>query len=85
MPYEIELTQAAHRDYMSLPSNDRERIRKAIDTLELDPRPTGVRKIQGMEKAWRLRVSSYRILYEVDDREQKVVIYRVRHRRDVYR
>lgn len=85
MPYEIELTQSAHRDYMSLPSNDRERIRKAIDQLELEPRPAGVRKIQRMEKSWRLRVSSCRILYEVDDREQKIVIYRIRHRRDVYR
>ncbi len=54
MPYEIELTQSAHRDYMSLPPQDRDRIRKAIDRLEFEPRPVGVRKIQGMENAWRV-------------------------------
>ncbi|HHB91097.1 MAG TPA: hypothetical protein ENK60_07280 [Anaerolineae bacterium] len=32
---------------------------------------------------YRLRVGDYRILFEVE--EDQIVIYRVRHRKDVYR
>ncbi|MBV1856324.1 type II toxin-antitoxin system RelE family toxin [Catellatospora tritici] len=34
---------------------------------------------------WRVRVSEYRIVYEIDDPTQTVTVMRVAHRRDVYR
>jgi len=32
-----------------------------------------------------VRVGVYRVLYDVDDAERTVTVYRVKHRRDVYR
>jgi len=38
-----------------------------------------------MRGAWRIRVGDYRIIYDVDDDQQLVVILVVMHRREVYR
>lgn len=42
-------------------------------------------KLAGKSHDWRVRVGDYRILYEVDDEERSVVIWRIAHRREVYR
>jgi mRNA interferase RelE/StbE len=34
---------------------------------------------------WRLRVGPYRILHAIDEERRVVRIYRIGHRRDVYR
>jgi mRNA interferase RelE/StbE len=33
---------------------------------------------------WSLRVGDYRIIYEIDEKEQKVIILFIGHRKDVY-
>lgn len=58
---------------------------KASEKLEADPRPKGVKKLTGFEHQWRLRMGEYRILYEIDDEKHLVHIYRIAHRREVYR
>ena len=44
----------------------------------------GCRKLSGRE-GWRIRVGSYRVVYEIDDELQVVTVLHVGHRRDVYR
>lgn len=41
-------------------------------------------KLVGRPNSWRIRVGDYRILYEIDDTNQRVIIHRIAHRRDVY-
>ena len=85
MTYTVEFSTSARKDYLSLPSAECDRVTSVIDRLESDPRPIGVRKMRGHDKAWRLRVGNYRILYEVDDAAKAIVVFRIRHRREVYR
>ena len=61
-----------------------ERLRRAIDDLAENPRPTGSRNLRGREGR-RIRVGDYRIIYEIDDEERVVDVLQVGHRRDVYR
>jgi mRNA interferase RelE/StbE len=61
------------------------RIDTRMRTLADNPRPHGTEHLQGPQGGFRLRVGDYRILYDVDDAQQVVIIGRVRHRRDVYR
>ncbi len=42
-----------------------------------------VKKLTNFVPNYRLRVGNYRVLFEVED--NSVVIYRVRHRKDVYK
>jgi mRNA-degrading endonuclease RelE of RelBE toxin-antitoxin system len=34
---------------------------------------------------YRIRVGIHRIVYDVNDKDRQVIIYRVRHRKDVHR
>ena len=79
--YRIEIAPAAERDLEKLKGRirrqDFERLRDAIGSLADEPRPQGVRKIKGAEKAYRIRVGSYRVVYDVYDNDNLVLILQV--------
>ncbi len=79
--YRLEVSPAADRDLGRLKKRiqrpDFERLRAAIGGLADEPRPQGVRKIRGVEEAYRIRVGSYRVVYEVYDHEKLVLILQV--------
>ena len=79
--YRIELTPAADRDVEKLEGRirrqDFERLREAVNSLATEPRPQGVRKIKGAERAYRIRVGHYRVVYEVYDSDNLVLILQV--------
>lgn len=84
MTYTIELETHARREYHNLPARAREQISDAVDDLRMDPRPPGCKKLVG-GNGYRVRTGDYRILYTVDDHSSLVRIYRIGHRREVYR
>lgn len=79
--YRIEVSPAADRDLQKLKDRilkqDFDRLSKAIDKLVEEPRPHGVRKIEGSVTAYRIRVGNYRIVYDVYDDKRLVVILQV--------
>lgn len=79
--YCIEVSPAADRDLQKLKHRirleDFQRLGAAISTLAIEPRPHGVRKIKGAEVAYRIRVGSYRVVYEVHDVQRLVLILQV--------
>jgi mRNA interferase RelE/StbE len=85
MPFGVLLSTAAERDRRKLPPEIRSRITRTFLALEQDPRPPGVAKLSGTANGWRIRVGDYRILFEVDDEAQTVLVLRVAHRREAYR
>jgi len=84
-PYRVELAPGAARDLRALPVAVRRRVGLRIESLALDPRPAGAKKLAGLESLYRLRVGDYRILYQVLDRVLLVLLVGLGHRRDVYR
>ncbi|RLC92348.1 MAG: type II toxin-antitoxin system RelE/ParE family toxin [Chloroflexi bacterium] len=82
--HRIEVSPAAGRDLDRLKKriqrHDFERLRLAVRGLADEPRPHGVRKIKGAERAFRIRVGSYRVVYEVYDDENLVLILQVARR-----
>ena len=84
MRYSVEIRKSAEREMDRLPEGLHKRISERILALEADPRPLGSHKLRGGE-GYRLRVGDYRLLYTVDDRGGRVVVYSVAHRREAYR
>ena len=82
--YRIEISPAADRDLEKLKGRirkqDFERLRDAVGNLADEPRPQGVRKIKGADKAYRIRVGSYRVVYEVYDNDSLILILQVARR-----
>ena len=83
--YDVLLASQAERDLRRLPPQVFRRIVAEIKGLASEPRPRGCRKLAGSENDYRVRVGDYRVLYEILDGPKEVRIYRVGHRREVYR
>ncbi len=64
---------------------DRQRIVARIESLAARPRPPGAEKLAGYTDQHRVRRGNYRIIYSVDDERREVTVFRIGHRRDVYR
>ena len=64
---------------------DRRRIVERIRALALDPRGQGSEKLSGSANRYRVRQGRYRIIYLIDDGRREVTIFKIGHRKDVYR
>lgn len=82
--YELEVSPAADRAIEKLRGKiqreDFERLRDAVRGLAEEPRPQGVSKLRGSERAYRIRAGSYRVVYEVHDTQRVVLILHVARR-----
>ena len=84
--FSVRLTPSFQRDVDALPTAVQTKILEAIKRLETSPfgPPPKIKKLKGKGVGqWRLEVWPYRVRYDVASRE--VVLYRVRHRKDIYR
>lgn len=89
MAYEIVFDEDAKREYLALPRRLRRLIRPAIHALASDPRRPPHVAAEEMfwgewEGYWRVRVGEFRVIYDIDDRPERVTILRIRHRSDAY-
>ena len=83
--YRIEWKTSALRELKRLDRPVVPRIVSAVDSLADNPFPKGVRKLQGTDHTYRIRVGDYRILYEVCQNVLRIQVVRVRHRKDAYK
>jgi mRNA interferase RelE/StbE len=83
--YRVVVERSAEKDLRRLPLDVRFRVADTLHSLANDPRPVGSRKLAGAKHDWRIRVGAYRVIYEIADSIRVVRVYRVRHRREVYR
>lgn len=84
MAYQVIIKKPVEKELDLLSAKLRERIIQRLLALEENPRPQGVKKLQG-EESYRLRIGDYRALYSIDDKNKEVLVYAVGHRREVYR
>lgn len=84
MTYAVLILRRAQRELASLPAEAYDKAKQAIGDLGENPRPVGSRRLTG-RPGWRIRVGSYRVIYEINDEDSGVIVLHVGHRRDVYR
>lgn len=63
-----------------LSKGDHTRIIEAIQSLVNDPYIGDVQKLGGTEDAWRRRVGSYRIFFEISQSDRRVDIFKIERR-----
>lgn len=84
MTYQILIERSAAKRLAQITSPHRERLTEAIRGLANNPRPPGAKKLSGRD-AWRIRVGAYRVIYEVSDKDLRVLVVVVGPRQDVYK
>ena len=82
--YRVEILRSAQKQLAKIDRQDQSRIISAIRALANDPRPPGCKKLSG-RPAWRIRVGTYRVIYEIHDDRLLVLVVTIGHRKDVYR
>jgi len=82
--YKVRFTQTASLDLKKLDNRYRQAVKKAIDRLSEDPK-VGLPLVGKLKGLWKLRFSRYRIIYQIFQKELVIVIFEVKHRREVYK
>ncbi|MEW6218844.1 MAG: type II toxin-antitoxin system RelE/ParE family toxin [Thermodesulfobacteriota bacterium] len=84
MPYSLHIKRSAFKEIEALPKPERERIVGAIDGLAGNPHVGKLLKgdLSGLR---RIRVGSYRVVYEINEGVLQVLVVRVAHRKYAYR
>lgn len=83
--YQLNLLENPKRFLKKL--NDKKllfRLVQAIEGLKSNPFPVNSKKLHD-DLGYRLRVRDYRVLYTIDNVIQIIEIYKIGHRKDVYR
>lgn len=84
--YRLLLKASAGKEIENVGSKaDRRRVTEKIRGLSENPRAQGAEKLAGYEDRYRARQGDYRIVYMIDDESMIVTVYKVGHRKDVYR
>ena len=80
--YKIFIKKSAANELENIPKKDLKHIVKRIQSLTENPRPRGSQKLSAQE---RIRQGNYRIAYSIQDKELAVQIFKIGHRREIYR
>ncbi|MBU4349291.1 type II toxin-antitoxin system RelE/ParE family toxin [bacterium] len=73
--YNIQWKKSAEKDLLI----------KSVESLIKNPFPKQCLKLHGTNKLYRIRIGDYRVIYQIDNTENALTIFYVRHRKDVYR
>ena len=84
MKYKVLIERYAQNQIMKLDRKIIPVIKSSIIDLADNPRPYGYKKLKG-EEAYRIRVSNYRIIYEINDETIIVTVVSVGHRKEIYK
>ena len=82
MEFEIEFKPKAIKDLDSLHTDIAKRVVEKVARLSHNLEGD-VKRLTNFTPEYRLRVGDYRVLFELEG--SRLVVYRVRHRREVYR
>ena len=84
MSYSLFIQRRAQKQLEDVPVEIYEQLCKEIRDLAHNPRPYGCKKLVA-RPGWRIAVRKFRVIYEIDDRQKKVTVLDVDHRKDIYR
>jgi len=81
--YRILLTKRAVKDLGKLNEDVKFRIKEKFNLLLNDPTGISKKLSSPLIGTYRLRVGDYRVIFDIDD--DKVVILRIGHRKNIYK
>ena len=84
--YSLRFGSRAARELADCPKELRAPILRPIEGLALEPRPPGSKKLSGtLAGAWRIRIRSWRVIYDIYDKQKVVLLAKVGPRKSIYR
>lgn len=84
MPYTARFSKAFLKKYQRLPSDIKSRITESLREILIKP-DNGIMLVGPLRGLWEVRVGKYRIIYEIDEKQNTVVFHDVELRKNVYK
>ena len=82
--YDIVFSRKAAEFIGELPKAQREKLKNIIGGMKSNPFSHPYRKIRGKTNLYRIRRGKYRMLYEVNEEQKRVVILKLDKRSKIY-
>lgn len=80
----VVLSKNARKDFEKLPKPDQAKVKKKL--VFLGQNPSVGKKLSGeLEGVRSLRAWPYRIFYEINDKEKRVEVHKIKHRQGSYK
>ena len=84
--YEIRFLKSAFKELQAFDKATAQRIIDRVDWLALHVENIQLHPLKGdLSGLYRLREASYRIIYQILHKENRIVVHSVGHRKDVYK
>ena len=81
MIYQISYSEEARRAIPKLPGRYRQRVRRLIEALAVDPRSHKAKELRGLPGVYRIWMNGWRVIYQVDDEAGRLLIIGVRKKK----
>ena len=88
MTFRVVVSKRGEKGVRNLPPANLKHFAELVETLKINPVPVesfDIKKIRGSERAYRVRLGNYRVLYTVRWDDEVVVILKVEPRERAYR
>jgi mRNA interferase RelE/StbE len=82
--YKIFIEKRVFKSLLKIPDPYYSNIKSAVIKLAENPRPLGYKKLINRD-AYRIRVSNYRVIYEIIDHTLIINVIEIGHRKEVYK
>ena len=84
MPYTAKFSKIFLKKHGRLPSGIKKRAMENIKEILIKPY-SGIMLVGPLKGVWKAKVGKYRILYEINENEKKVIFHDVELRKRVYK
>lgn len=75
MTWELLLAGPARKALERMPAADRRRVLAALDAMEQDPFGGDVVRLKAQPVAWRRRVGDWRVLFDIELEQRRVLVH----------
>jgi mRNA interferase RelE/StbE len=83
--YQVRISEEARDNFQSLPTRIQARVQEIFLRLANWPDVSGAKPLRrSLKGAYRIRTGDWRVLFTVDSKAERIVVFRVDNRRDVY-
>jgi len=82
--YEIIFSRHAVKFISALPQNYKNKFKEILEILKENPYAYPYKKIRGETNLYRIRIGKYRIMYEINKKQNQIIILKVDKRERVY-
>ena len=82
---EVKLSPRAAKYFQKLDAHTKERMKKALRKLSLEPPQGDIKAMQGQRNVYRCKVGDWRLLFSIDSESNLIIVNKIAPRGEVYK